>query len=645
MNKSMKALFMASMLPVMMLMAAVTLTSCEGTLDDIFGEWSRPTNQQNNEPTEDEIEAAQIREAVAMLEEAQKEGSITTMYFTVSGTDYEATFKKVGTEFVLQELKSTKAATRAGDDLEAKLELIEVEDDGVDEDGVDDGDDEGDDDDEDKPETTIVDGDGTTWYYDDGTSEEDDDEAGTRVGNINRVGCTRAVSKIQVMSFTVTIKSTGEKLIDSSTNMSNSETTQECTGTVSTNVHYNIIVNGKTITLGSGNKQCRITLPNGKIVILKYKDKYDTWTQLLYNRRRLNLSIIKGFVLYDKKYWVLDEEMPVNAMSSVGDSYYSSTRVKKLHLYANVVKNKYKNDFRPGDKFRVRVEFDKKSEGAKIRDAFSISKSSELVSVSKVEGYLNVFDIENKQEPMNEKPKKFSVIFAYEDYNGTIRKATIKGIVVLNGEGGSNKDVESVMLSKTELELEAGETTNLTAAVKPDNASSAEVKWTSSDENVVTVSKSGEVTAVGGGTATITCTATNGTSDTADDKSATCAVTVTGPTVAEVNELYTNISSSSYDITKDLISNMLISGLVGDFLGSATTINETYAKALAKKICTEKSLTGVVLLMGGDDTNGYDFYYMSGSTKSKTHLASTAAIPDTWENLTLFYVKKSTSSE
>ena len=50
MNKSLKALFMASMLPVMMLMAAVTLTSCEGTLDDIFGEWSRPTGQQNNEP-------------------------------------------------------------------------------------------------------------------------------------------------------------------------------------------------------------------------------------------------------------------------------------------------------------------------------------------------------------------------------------------------------------------------------------------------------------------------------------------------------------------------------------------------------------------------------------------------------------------
>ena len=35
---------------------------------------------------------------------------------------------------------------------------------------------------------------------------------------------------------------------------------------------------------------------------------------------------------------------------------------------------------------------------------------------------------------------------------------------------------------------------------------------------------------------------------------------------------------------------------------------------------------------------------VSGSTNSKTYLASTAAIPETWKGLTLFYVKKSTSS-
>jgi len=60
MKKSLKALFMTSMLPVMMLMAAVTLTSCEGTLDDIFGEWSRPTGTNNKEPKSATISYATV---------------------------------------------------------------------------------------------------------------------------------------------------------------------------------------------------------------------------------------------------------------------------------------------------------------------------------------------------------------------------------------------------------------------------------------------------------------------------------------------------------------------------------------------------------------------------------------------------------
>ena len=568
MNKSLKALFMASMLPFMMLMAAVTLTSCEGMLDDIFGEWSRPTNQQNNEPTEDEIEAAQIREAVAMLEEAQKEGSITTMYFTVSGTDYEATFKKVGTEFVLQELKSTKAATRAGDDLEAKLELIEVEDDGDDEgdyddgdedgddddgdDGDDDGDDEeGDDDEEDDPD------DGTTWYDVDDSSDEDGGSgAGTRSSEIHKVSGTRGstlVASNQEMHFTVTSKTTGEMLIEAHTNMGNSETMAErAAGFVSTDVHYKIDVNGKTITTGSGNKQCKIKLPNKNVAIFKCKKKWK-WNKLVHKYGKLKFE--DGFVLYNQKYWVLIKGNAVKGGAKVKYSNYtSSTKVSELSLSTNVEKDVYsnnidKNNFRKGDKIRVKVEFDKKSEGAKKRNKFNFINATSSISVSKVEGFKNYFDIEAVEEPTGSNElKEFSVTFAYEDYNGKYNSKVFTGYIILD---------------KT----------------------------------------SDQVT-------------------------------------AEINELYANISSSSYDITKDLISNMLISGLVGDFLGSATTINETYAKALAEKICKEKNLGGVVLFMGGNDTNGYDFYVISGDSKSKTHLAFDAAIPATWEGLTLFYVKK-----
>ena len=581
MKKSMKALFMASMLPVMMLMAAVTLTSCEGMLDAIFGEWSRPTNQQNNEPTEDKIEAAQIREAVALLEEAQKEGSITTMYFTVSGTDYEATFKKVGTEFVLQELKSTKAATRAGDDLEAKLELIEVEDDGDDEGDDDDGDEEGDDDDEgDDGDDDGDDGDddddddpddGTTWYDVDDSSEGDGGAgAGTRSNEIHKVSGTRGnvpvnlgmpVASNQMMHFTVTSKTTGEMLINFHTNMGNSETMAECvTGTVSTIVHHSISVNGKTRTLGSGDKECKIMLPNGNMVILKHKND-EKWNTLI--KKHKKFSATKKYVMYDRKYWVLKNGNAVKRSAKVKYiNYTSSTKVSGLSLSTNVNKNKYSNNidnnnFRKGDKIRVKVKFDNESEGAKMRDAFGIKDATSSVSVRKIEGNKNVFEIEAIEEPTgNAELKEFSVTFTYKDYDNVAKSIIFTGYIKLD---------------KT----------------------------------------SDQVT-------------------------------------AEINELYAKLDDGLKITDAEISSIESISILVGDLVASdaAETITETYAKPLAEKICkeNENNLTSVVLFMGGDETNGYDFYVINGDSKSKTHLASTAAIPETWKGLTLFYVKKSTSS-
>ena len=55
--------------------------------------------------------------------------------------------------------------------------------------------------------------------------------------------------------------------------------------------------------------------------------------------------------------------------------------------------------------------------------------------------------------------------------------------------------------------LNVGETAELTAKVDPSNATDPTVTWTSSDETVATVDANGKVTAVGGGTATITAKA------------------------------------------------------------------------------------------------------------------------------------------
>ena len=85
--------------------------------------------------------------------------------------------------------------------------------------------------------------------------------------------------------------------------------------------------------------------------------------------------------------------------------------------------------------------------------------------------------------------------------------------------------VSGVTLNKYSATLPVGSTETLTASVDPSDATHKNVIWASDNEGVATVAD-GVVTAVSVGTANITVTATNGTADTADDKTATCAVTV-----------------------------------------------------------------------------------------------------------------------
>ena len=86
--------------------------------------------------------------------------------------------------------------------------------------------------------------------------------------------------------------------------------------------------------------------------------------------------------------------------------------------------------------------------------------------------------------------------------------------------------VTGVTLNKTSANLAVGDTLSLTATVAPTNATNKTVTWSSSNPLVATVSDDGVVTAVGAGEAIITATATNGTTDTGDDQTATCTVTV-----------------------------------------------------------------------------------------------------------------------
>ena len=87
-----------------------------------------------------------------------------------------------------------------------------------------------------------------------------------------------------------------------------------------------------------------------------------------------------------------------------------------------------------------------------------------------------------------------------------------------NGTVTVSNPVTGISLNKTSVTLKKGETASLTATVTPSNATNKTVTYYTSDKYVAKVSSNGTITAVGGGTATITAKA--------GGKTATCKVTV-----------------------------------------------------------------------------------------------------------------------
>ena len=71
--------------------------------------------------------------------------------------------------------------------------------------------------------------------------------------------------------------------------------------------------------------------------------------------------------------------------------------------------------------------------------------------------------------------------------------------------------VHSIALGASQVTLKPTETMQLTATVLPEIAGNKVLNWTSSDENVVSVTNDGKITALKSGVSTITATATDGT--------------------------------------------------------------------------------------------------------------------------------------
>lgn len=112
--------------------------------------------------------------------------------------------------------------------------------------------------------------------------------------------------------------------------------------------------------------------------------------------------------------------------------------------------------------------------------------------------------------------------FADDCFTATLSALGPVALIDTKEQTGST-EASSVTLSKTSLTLEAGKTVRLSATVLPATATDKSVTWSSNNEAVATVITNGTVTARKAGTAVITARTANG-------KSASCTVTVTGGT-------------------------------------------------------------------------------------------------------------------
>ena len=175
--------------------------------------------------------------------------------------------------------------------------------------------------------------------------------------------------------------------------------------------------------------------------------------------------------------------------------------------------------------------------------------------------------------------------------------------------------VSKVELDKTSVSLKVGGTEQLTATVKPDNATDKTVTWTSSKPTVAAVDENGKITAVAPGTATITATA--------DGKSATCTVTVAKeaqiikdpkkyPGVpknyAKVDPVVTTENS---DGTKNMLVMFSISDSdVNDFRGARVTFKRADGKTFSRSLILGKYYTDVTYVKDGNNYNGNSQNYI-----------------------------------
>ena len=163
-----------------------------------------------------------------------------------------------------------------------------------------------------------------------------------------------------------------------------------------------------------------------------------------------------------------------------------------------------------------------KSVGAKF-----VNKEVKATKVQLSETSLEINKGQTATLLLNVTPKNFTDEVTWKSSNTNVVTISDAGVVTAKAAGTATirvtvgsvsasckvtvlQPVTSISLNKSSLTLEGGDSFTLVASVYPSDAYNKQVKWSTSDERVVSVDQQGNVTATGKGKATITAMAADG---------------------------------------------------------------------------------------------------------------------------------------
>lgn len=171
-----------------------------------------------------------------------------------------------------------------------------------------------------------------------------------------------------------------------------------------------------------------------------------------------------------------------------------------------------------GDKFVIVAKFNS--------NAVKISTQTNLLSNNGQSSYWDNIKSEKGQSFISLDGQ------TWNDLNNMVKDSNICIKAFTTYQEKKDVNVTEIKLNKQTAEIKEGESLNLVATIAPSNATNKNIKWTSSNNTIATVTKEGIITALKEGTVTITATTEDG------NKIATCTITVKGKINKEDNVYY-----------------------------------------------------------------------------------------------------------